>query len=203
VPSEADSTTQLLKSRPENTKRMKSKASGVSRFTLDRQEPQNEDDSKPEDSRRDGVIQRQITKKMAKFNLDDNVMDKQQRLRSRIAKTQGTISANRPRRRQVQDGEIIKAERMLVSVEEALQDTLPEDYTENDSLKMETRTVDKWREFLVVCRKGSTDDTPFALQMYRTRVIPDAQSPHNKSKPYHEVRLNHKDTKVNLYSTRP
>lgn len=200
VPSEADSTTHLLKPRPKNTKRMKSKASGVSRFTLDRQEPQNEYDSEPEDSRRDGAIQRKITKKMAKFNLDDNVMDKQQRLRSRIAKTQGTISANRPRRRQVQDGEIIKAERMLVSVEETVQDTLPEDYTENDSLKMETRTVDKWREFLVVCRKGSTDDTPFALQMYRTRVIPDAQSPHSKSKPYHEVRLNHKDTKVNLYS---
>lgn len=200
VPSEADSTTQLLKTRPKNTKRMKSKDLGVSQFTLDRQEPQNEDDSEPEDSGRNGHIQRKITQKMAKFNLDDNVLDRQQRLRSRIARTQGTISANRPRRRQVQDGEIIKAEKMLVSVEETLQDTLPEDYTENDSLRMETRTVDKWREFLVVFRKGSTADTPFALQMYRTRVIPDAQTPHNKSKPYYEVRLNHKDTKVNLYS---
>lgn len=200
VPSEADSTTHLLKPRPKITKRFKSKASGVSRFTLDRQEPQNEDDSEPEDSGRHGPIQRKITRKMAKFNLDDNVMDKQQRLRSRIARTQGTISANRPRRRGVQDGEIIKAEKMLVSVEETLQDTLPDDYTENDSLRMETRTVDKWREFLVVFRKGSTADTPFALQMYRTRVIPDAQTPHNKSKPYYEVRLNHRDTKVNLYS---
>ncbi|CEJ57412.1 hypothetical protein PMG11_06106 [Penicillium brasilianum] len=200
VASETGSTTPLLKSRPKNTERMRSKASGMSRFTLDRQEPQNEDDSEPEDSGRNGPIQRKITQKMAKFNLDDNVMHKQQRLRSRIARTQGTISANRPRRRQVQDGEIIKAERMLVSVEETLQDTLPEDYTENDSLKMETRTVDKWREYLVVCRKGSTTDTPFALQMYRTRVIPDAQSAQNKSKPYYEVRLHHKNTKVNLYS---
>lgn len=201
VPSEADSTTHLLKNkptRPRQSKRLKSKASGVSRFTLDRQEPQNEDDAEPENSERNGAIQRK--KKMARFNLDDNVLDKQQRLRSRIAKTQGTISANRPRRRRVQDGEIIKAEEMLVSVEETLQDTLPEDYSENDSLRMETRTVDKWREFLVVCRKGSTADCPFALQMYRTRVIPDAQSPQNKSKPYYEVRLNPKDTKVNLYS---
>jgi hypothetical protein len=194
-PSEADSTTQLLRTNFKNKGKQRSKASDVSRATLQQQEPQDEDDSGGE-----AQIQRRLTRKMAKLNLDDNIKYKQQRLRTRIARTQGTISANRPHRRKVQDGEIVKAEKMLVCVEETVQGTLPADYTENDSLRMETRTVDKWREFLVVCRKSSAEHAPFAIQMYRTRVIPDVQRPNSKSPPYYEVRLNHKTTHVNLYS---
>jgi len=197
VPSEADSTTQLLRSKFKDKGKQKSKASGVSRATLQHQEPQDEDE---DGTGGDPQIQRRLTRKVAKLNLDDNIKHKQQRLRTRIAKTQGTISANRPRRRKVQDGEIVKAEKMLVCVEETEQSTLPADYSENDSLRMETRTVDKWREFLVVCRKSSAEHTPFAIQMYRTRVIPDVQRPNSKTPPYYEVRLNHKTTHVNLYS---
>ncbi|KAJ5475619.1 hypothetical protein N7539_007906 [Penicillium diatomitis] len=199
APSEADSTTRLLKSRPQN-QRSKSKASAVSKQTLERQEPQNEDDAELESHDHNIPRHRKITKKVTRFNLDDNVLDKKQRLRSRINRTHGAISTNRPRRRKVQDGEIIKAEKMLVLVEETLQDTLPEDYQEKDSLRMESRLVDDWKEYLVVCRKGSTDDSPFVLQMYRTRVIPDAQNPKNKSKPFWNVRLDRKTTRVNLYS---
>lgn len=199
--SEADSTTHLIKARPKPQKRFKSERSGISRFTLERQEPQNEDDALHEDVPQNGHMPRRFTRKMAKYNINDNVMDKQERLRSRISKTGGTIVANRPRRRKVQDGEIIKAERMLVLVEETPKEKLPSDYTENDSLRMETRTLDKWREFLVVCRKGSTEHAPFSLQMYRTRVIPDMSKPNSKTAPYYEVRLNRKNTSVNLYST--
>ncbi|KAJ5594023.1 uncharacterized protein N7459_000231 [Penicillium hispanicum] len=199
--SEADSTTHLLKSKQKDQKTLKSKASGISRFTLEHQVPQDEDGSEQEDTKHNGKLPRRVTRKMAQYNLDDNLMDKQQRLRSRIAKTQGTISANRPRRRKVQDGEIIKAEKMLVLVEESMQEKLPSDYSENDSLRMETRNIDKWREFLVVCRKSSAEHAPFLLQMYRTRVIPDMNSPNNKTPPYYEVRLNHRNTSVNLYSS--
>lgn len=194
-PSEADSTTQLLRSNYKDKGKQKSKASGVSRATLQHHDPEDEDDTGE-----DAQVQRRLTRKMARFNLDDNIRHRQQKMRSKIAKTQGTISANRPRRRKVQDGEIVKAEKMLVCVEETMQDTLPADYTENDSLRMETRTVDKWREFLVVCRKSSVEHTPFAIQMYRTRVIPDMQRPNSKTPPYYEVRLNHKNTHVNFYS---
>lgn len=202
VASEADSTTHLIKGKQKDQKTLKSKRSGISRFTLERQEPQNEDhNAQHEDAPQNGYMPRRFTRKMAQYNINDNVMDKQERLRSRISKTGGTIAANRPRRRKVQDGEIIKAERMLVLVEETPKEKLPSDYTENDSLKMETRTLDKWREFLVVCRKGSTEHAPFALQMYRTRVIPDMSKPNSKTAPYYEVRLNHKNTSVNLYSS--
>ncbi|KAJ5161277.1 hypothetical protein N7492_006669 [Penicillium capsulatum] len=202
VPSEADSTTQLLRNKTERKKKPKSKASKISKVTLEHQEPQDEDESQEEDgTRRNGHLPRRFTRKMDKYNLDDKLMNRQQRLRSRIAKTQGTISANRPRRRKVQDGEIIKAEKMLVSIEETMQEKLPDDYTENDSLRMETRPVDKWREFLVVCRKTSAEHAPFSLQMYRTRVIPDMQNPNNKTPPYHEIHLNHRNTRVNFYSS--
>ncbi|KAJ5428885.1 hypothetical protein N7445_010339 [Penicillium cf. griseofulvum] len=195
VPSEADSETRLLRREYKDKGKQKSKASGVSRATLQHHDPQDEDDAGE-----DAQIQRNLTRKMAKFNLDDNLGHKKEKMRSKIAKAQDTISANRPHRRKVQDGEIVKVEKMLVCVEETLQTTLPADYTENDSLRMETRMVDKWREFLVVCRKISAEHTPFAIQMYRTRVIPDVQRPNSKTPPYYEVRLSHKDTHVNLYS---
>ncbi|KAJ5621506.1 hypothetical protein N7528_006289 [Penicillium herquei] len=201
VPSEADSTTQLLKGKQKDSKKMKSKSSAISNFTLEHQEPQDEDDAEQGAYQREGRIPQRITRKMAKYNLDDNIMDKQQRLRSRLAKTGNTIAANRPRRRKLQDGEIVKAERMLVLVEETVKDNLPADYSENENFRMETRTIDKWREFLVVCRKSSAEHAPFVLQMYRTRVIPDVQNPNVKTRPYYEVRLNHKNTSVNLYSS--
>ncbi|KAJ5572486.1 hypothetical protein N7450_009470 [Penicillium hetheringtonii] len=203
VASEADSTTHLLKSKPkkQRPKTLKSNPSGLSRFTLEHQEPQNEDDEQHEDIPRNGYMPRRFKKQMAKYNINDNVKNKQDRLRSRISKTGGTIAANRPRRRKIQDGEVIKAERMLVLVEETPKEKLPGDYTENDSLRMETRTIDKWREFLVVCRKTSTEHTPFALQMYRTRVIPDMSKPNSKTTPYYEIRLNRQNTSVNLYSS--
>ncbi|KAJ6033985.1 hypothetical protein N7444_011756 [Penicillium canescens] len=201
-PSEADSTTHLLRGEFQDKGKQKSKNSGISRATLQHHDhgPQDEDNGQQGEGTNADVPQRMFTRRMAKLNLDDNIKHKQQRIRSRISKTQGTISANRPRRRKVQEGEIVKAEKMLVCVEETMQGTLPPDYSENDSLRMETRTVDKWREFLVVCRKSSAEHAPFALQMYRTRVIPDVQRPNNKTPPYYEIRLSHKNTHVNLYS---
>jgi len=195
--SEADSTTPLLEAKQKDQK-MKSKSSD--RFTLEHQEPESEDENNQEPIEPESHIQQRLTRKMAKYNLDDNVKDKQQKLRSRITKTGDTIAANRPRRRKLQDGEVVKAERMLVCVEETLQESLPFDYTENDSLRIASRSVDKWREFLVVCRRSSAEHTPFVLQMYRTRVIPDVQGPNNKTHPYYEIRLSHRNTSVNLYS---
>lgn len=201
--SEADSTTQLIQGKGKGKAKpdLRKKASKISQLALEQQEPQNEEDVRQDENEPTKRYQGRITKKIATYNINDNVMAKQQKMRSRIAKTQGTISANRPRRRKLQDGEIIKAEKMLVSVQETYQEKLPADFTENDSLRTETRSVDKWREFLVVCRKSSAEHAPFALQMYRTRVIPDAQSPNNKSRPHYEIRLNHKNTHVNLYSS--
>lgn len=97
-------------------------------------------------------------------------------------------------------GEIVKMEKMLVRVDSTMQE-LPSDYNENDSLKTASRTVEKWREFIVVCRESTSEDAEFAVQMYKTRVIPSKENTHVKKRSTHEIPLARKSTRVNLYSS--
>ena len=106
----------------------------------------------------------------------------------------------RLRRGSSHPGEIVKIEKMLVRVDSTMQE-LPLDYNENDSLKTETRTVEKWREFVVVCRESTTEDADFSIQMYKTRVIPSKENTHVKKKSTYEIPLARKSTRVNLYSS--
>lgn len=104
------------------------------------------------------------------------------------------------RRGKSHPGQILKVEKMLVRVDSTLQE-LPPDYNENDSLKMESRTVDKWREFIVVCRESAEADADFSIQMYKTRVIPAVEKSHFSTRASHEISLVRKTTNVNLYSS--
>ncbi|KAF6232559.1 hypothetical protein HO173_009227 [Letharia columbiana] len=97
-------------------------------------------------------------------------------------------------------GEIVKMEKMLVRVDSTMQE-LPPDYNENDSLKTSARTVEKWREFVVVCRESTTDDAEFSIQLYKTRVIPSKEETHVQKRSTHEIPLARKTTHVNLYSS--
>ena len=106
----------------------------------------------------------------------------------------------RLRRGSSHPGEIVKMEKMLVRVDSTMQE-LPSDYNENDSLKTETRTVEKWREFVAVCRESTTQDTDFSIQLYKTRVIPSKENAHVKKKSTYEIPLARKSTRVNLYSS--
>jgi len=177
---------------------------GNASVDLQQQDPQPDETAPDQDYLDEGrAEQRRLTppsSRLARFNLGDTVLDKRRRIRSRIERTQKKISERRSRRQKVQEGEIIKAEKMLVRVEETMERLLPDDYSENDSLKIETRVVDKWREFLVVCRQSSRKHTPFILQMHKTRVIPQVENPKTRKYPRHEVALNYKNTRVNLFS---
>ncbi|XHG05529.1 hypothetical protein AWENTII_008749 [Aspergillus wentii] len=201
--SELDSTTELL--RPQSRFKGKGKHPGPSSTNLERQEPLSEEGDGEESPSNGGQSEQNnmlpFSGKIAKYNLDDNLMDKKRRLRARVSMTYGTFSGKIPRRNKMQEGEILKAENMLIRVEETMQKELPEDYTENDSQRMETRVVDKWREFLVVCRKTSDEDAPFSLEMYRTRVIPELQKSGSRIAPYYKTTLGRKHSRVNLYSS--
>jgi hypothetical protein len=141
--------------------------------------------------------QDRVRAKIARFNLDDNVLNQQQRMRSRIERTQDKVSANRPHWNKESEGEMVRAQKMLVRVEETLQE-LPSDYSENVSLRTETREIKKWREYVVVCRKALEDNAHFTLKMYKTRVIQDVEK--SRKSAYYEIPLDKKTTKVNLYS---
>ena len=97
-------------------------------------------------------------------------------------------------------GEIVKMEKMLVRVDSTAGD-LPSDFNETESLGTESKTVEKWRELVVVCRESTTDDADFSIQMYKTRVIPSKEDTQVKKRSTHEIPLSRKSTHVNLYSS--
>ena len=137
---------------------------------------------------------------MVRFNLADESerRDKQKSTGSKRLAPQR--SWRRLRKDQSHPGEILKMEKMLVRVDSTMQE-LPLDYDENDSLKTSARIVEKWREFVVVCRESTTDDAQFSIQLYKTRVIPSKEETRVQKRSTHEIPLARKTTHVNLYSS--
>lgn len=137
---------------------------------------------------------------LVRFNLEDRAERKNTRT-TFDSKNSGPQRAwRRLRKEQSRPGEIVKMEKMLVRVDSTMQE-LPPDYDENDSLKTSARTVEKWREFVVVCRESTTDDAEFSIQLYKTRVIPSKEETHVQKHSTHEIPLARKTTHVNLYSS--
>jgi Pleckstrin homology domain len=135
-----------------------------------------------------------------RFNIAEGVAKGQETFRRKITGVQRRAVSAKDRRTTLQEGAILKMERMLVRVDITTQ-PVSEEYDENDSMKTETRPLEKWREFIVVIRQSRKDDADFRLQMYTTRVIPEVENDKVKKKPHHEVALNPKMTRVNLYSS--
>ena len=137
---------------------------------------------------------------MVRFNLSDQPQHRD-KVKSFDSRKFGPQRAwKRLRRDQSRPGEIVKMEKMLVRVDSTMQE-LPIDYDENDSLKTSARIVEKWREFVAVCRESTTDDADFSLQLYKTRVIPSKDETHVQKRSTHEIPLARKTTHVNLYSS--
>ncbi|KAK5150715.1 hypothetical protein LTR04_006742, partial [Oleoguttula sp. CCFEE 6159] len=138
---------------------------------------------------------------LVRFNIPEDSPQKTELLmRARFAQMSQRRSSKILRKDRLRDGKIIKMEKMLVRVE-STQQQLSDEYDENDSQKTETRTVEKWREFMVVCRESVDDDADLVLQLYKTRVIPALTDPHIKKRSKHEIPFGRRSTKVNLYSS--
>jgi hypothetical protein len=135
-----------------------------------------------------------------RFNIAEGVASRQERIRKRISGVQKRAASAKFRRNTLQEGAIVKMEKMLVRVDVTMQ-PVSEEYDENNSMKTETRMVEKWREFMVVIRQSRKDEADFRLQMYTSRVIPEVENDKVKKKPHHEVVLNPKTTRVNLFSS--
>lgn len=106
----------------------------------------------------------------------------------------------RHRHWQGRPGEIVKMERMLVRIDSTMNELEP-DYDENSSLKVDVRAIEKWREYVVVCREGITEDSDYSVKMYNTRVIPAVEETDVQKRSAHEIPLKRKVTKINLYSS--
>ena len=136
-----------------------------------------------------------------RFKVSGAVEDRQQRIVRRVDSAREKFRNKTFRRNTLQEGAIVKMEKMLVRVD-FTQMQLESTYDENDSLKTETRSLEKWREFMVVVRKSNDQEhEDFRLQMYKSRVVPKIDDARTKKKPTREVKLDRKTTHVNLYSS--
>ena len=138
-----------------------------------------------------------LTTGLVKFDIPGEIENQEEHVKAKYAQFKRHTSFRRPRSK---PGEILKMEKMLVRVDYTMQQ-LPPDYDENDSQKTDSRAVEKWREFVVVCRGGTDNQSEFLIQMYQSRVIPAIAQNQKQNKCAHEIPLIRKTTKVNLYSS--
>lgn len=190
LPGRANSITPLLSPNPRPTPSRASAAS-LRPLSLQQPDPVNENDVPPPVSTR-------INSKGVRFAIAEGITTGHQRMKKR---TTG-IQTKQPERDKtgLQDGVVVKMERMLVRIEVTSQ-SLSDEYDENHSYKTETRVADKWQELIVVLRKSQREPAHFRLQMYKSRVIPEIEKDGASKRPQHEVVLNRQTAKVNLYSS--
>jgi hypothetical protein len=149
----------------------------------------------------DAVTRYGRTNTGVRFKVSEGVANRQHRIQRRVDSTRKRVLNKNFRRDTLREGMIVKMERMLVRMDYTGSE-VPEDYDENGSLKIETRAIEKWREFMVVVRKNKKQDADdFRLQIYKTRVIPEIDNDAGGKRPAREVRLDPKTTHVNLYSS--
>ncbi|KAL1305462.1 hypothetical protein AAFC00_002341 [Neodothiora populina] len=123
-------------------------------------------------------------------------------VRARLVQSAHKKITRRFTRGKLRDGEIVKMEKMLVKIDITTGSEQPsEDYDEKDSQRVETRAVEKWREFMVVCRECHDEDAVLCLEMYKTRVIPASNKNKTKKRFAHEIKLSPTNVNVNLYSS--
>ncbi|KAB2573053.1 Sporulation-specific protein 71 [Lasiodiplodia theobromae] len=139
---------------------------------------------------------------LVKFDLPEDSMKAEIQAKAQLARTHLGRKGRRLKKTKLRDGQIVKMDKMLVRVDTTISE-VGEEFDENEAHKIESRTSEKWREYMVVCRDNheADEDFPFVLQMYKSRVIAAVEGSKNKKKAKHEVRLGPKYTRVNLYSS--
>ncbi|CAI4058141.1 hypothetical protein SKDZ_04G3260 [Saccharomyces kudriavzevii ZP591] len=85
-------------------------------------------------------------------------------------------------------GQILKKEKMLVMVKEAIQNKVPlPNFSENECF--DTRVSERWKEYIVIARSTGRFDPPILLQFYRHRHIPEIEDISSVAKKYHRNSL--------------
>ena len=135
-----------------------------------------------------------------RFKVAENVGARAQGAKNRISSVRRRIPTKRLHRGRLKEGVIVKMEKMLVRVDMTMQ-AVDADFDENNTMSTEGRTLEKWREYMVVVRQSHHRDADFKLQFYQTRVIPEIEGQQTKTRPKHEIELNPTTTKVNLFSS--
>lgn len=140
-----------------------------------------------------------VTAGLVRFNIPGDIRQEDTNTKSKLSRVHRRRSW-RHRHGQSHPGEIVKMEKMLVRIDSTMNELEP-DFDENDSIKIDVRAIEKWREYVVVCRESTNEDSDYSIQMYKTRVIPAIEETHVHKRSAHEIPLDRKKTKINLYSS--
>ncbi|EGD97825.1 hypothetical protein TESG_05331 [Trichophyton tonsurans CBS 112818] len=173
------------------------------RLELRPQEPRGEADqteAELAESQQPSKLINRVISDRVRFGVEERIGNGQRRLQNHLGLSDDSRTNRKQKRQARRHGEVLRAEKMLVRIDVTAQ-TVPNLYNDNASLKIETRPVENWREYLVVCRQGYDEQTPYLLQFYKTRVIPQVQGAKVKRKYAHEVKLSQGQANVNLFST--
>lgn len=136
-----------------------------------------------------------------RFKVSEGVHQGRHRIGNKAGRAKDRVVNKALGRDTLREGTIVKMELMLTRIDTTIQQ-VPDDFDENESMKIETRPLEKWREFMIVARKSKRQEGhDFQLQIYKTRVIPEIDDEKTKKKPTHEIRLDPKTARVNLYSS--
>lgn len=137
---------------------------------------------------------------LVRFHIPDELAHKGHKAKGKVFQAKSRASLQVSRRTKAEPGQLLKAERMLVRIDSTKHE-LPDNYSENDSLKAETTTIEKWREFIVTCRRSGSEEGEYVIQMSTTRVISLLDKERQSKKSTHEIVLQQKVTKVNMFSS--
>lgn len=142
-----------------------------------------------------------VSSGMVRFNMPTQVTQRGGGTKESLAHVSRRRSWRYLRHGEAHPGEIVKTEKMLVRIDTAVQQ-LPKEYDENYSVKTESRTLEKWREYVVVCRESrKEEESDFTIQLYKSRVIPAMEDTKASKRCSHEIALLKRTTHVNLYSS--
>lgn len=172
-------------------------------LALQPQEPRGEADqteAELAESQQPSKLINRVISDRVRFGVEERIENGQRRLQNHLRLSDDSRTNRKQKQQARRYGEVLRAEKMLVRIDVTAQ-TVPNLYNDNASLKIETRPVENWREYLVVCRQGYDEQTPYLLQFYKTRVIPQVQGAKVKRKYAHEVKLSQGQANVNLFST--
>ncbi|EFE41562.1 PH domain protein [Trichophyton verrucosum HKI 0517] len=172
-------------------------------LALQPQEPRGEADqteAELAESQQPSKLINRVISDRVRYGVEERIENGQRRLQNHLGLSDDSRTNRKQKQQTRRHGEVLRAEKMLVRIDVTAQ-TVPNLYNDNASLKIETRPVENWREYLVVCRQGYDEQTPYLLQFYKTRVIPQVQGAKVKRKYAHEVKLSQGQANVNLFST--
>lgn len=141
----------------------------------------------------------QITSGTIRFKLPNDIASKGHRLRRRISEDRERVSGKDLRRSEAVPGQLLKAERMLVRIDLSKHE-IEKDYSEKVSAKAEPIVLEKWREYMITCRR-SNSEIGFILDMAKTRVLPMLADRQTSKKIAHRINLVPYVTRVNFFST--